>query len=127
MSEERTKNDTVKNDNDRESNERAPTTTTTITTTTTTPSSTTTLKDPRFFPMNEKEEISLKELRNKTGDTDKLSSDAALLRFLRARGLDVPKAFSMWEKWVSWRKEYSVDNITAMSVSNEVKAGKAYW
>ncbi|XP_002964175.2 SEC14 cytosolic factor [Selaginella moellendorffii] len=38
-------------------------------------------------------------------------NDELLLRFLRARMLDVPKAAAMYEEFVRWHKEQSVDSV----------------
>ncbi|VDD87376.1 unnamed protein product [Enterobius vermicularis] len=41
----------------------------------------------------------------------KLPNDAHLLRFLRARDFDVPRATEMIQKSLLWRKKYNVDKI----------------
>ena len=49
--------------------------------------------------------------------------DAYLLRFLRARKFDISKTVEMWNKFINWRKENDVDNITSYDYEelNEVK------
>lgn len=39
--------------------------------------------------------------------------DQTLLRFLRARKFDLPKAQLMWENNEKWRKEFGADDIAA--------------
>lgn len=39
--------------------------------------------------------------------------DQTLLRFLRARKFDLPKAQLMWEGNEKWRKEFGADDIAA--------------
>jgi hypothetical protein len=39
--------------------------------------------------------------------------DQTLLRFLRARKFDLPKAQIMWEGNEKWRKEFGADEIAA--------------
>lgn len=39
--------------------------------------------------------------------------DTTLLRFLRARKFDLPRAKAMWEANEKWRKEFGTDEIAA--------------
>ena len=39
--------------------------------------------------------------------------DTTLLRFLRARKFDLPRAKIMWEANEKWRKEFGADEIAA--------------
>ena len=39
--------------------------------------------------------------------------DQTLLRFLRARKFDLPRAKIMWEANEKWRKEFGADEIAA--------------
>ena len=43
---------------------------------------------------------------------DERTNDACLLRFLRARELNLEEAYRMWSKWVEWRAHFQVDNLT---------------
>ena len=83
--------------------------------------------DPRLSAMNDKEEAALCELRGLVGYQDPKSDDSALLRFLRARRLDVAKAHDMWTKWVKWRSEFKVDSISLRTIKSEILSGKAFW
>eukprot|EP00658_Telonema_sp_P-2_P037436 TRINITY_DN2692_c0_g1_i1.p1 TRINITY_DN2692_c0_g1~~TRINITY_DN2692_c0_g1_i1.p1 ORF type:complete len:290 (+),score=44.30 TRINITY_DN2692_c0_g1_i1:226-1095(+) len=58
---------------------------------------------------------------------DPKTDDAVLLRFLRARDLKVKKAHAMWTKWVHWRAEFHLDQLTEHEVSPELESGKARW
>jgi CRAL/TRIO domain/CRAL/TRIO, N-terminal domain len=56
-----------------------------------------------------------------------VGDDACLLRFLRARQLNVDKAYAMWTKWMDWKKTYRADTIIAQSVSHDLSSRKVYW
>jgi hypothetical protein len=42
--------------------------------------------------------------------------DAYLLRFCRARKFDLKAVFEMWDKFVKWRQDNDVDNITVCNI-----------
>lgn len=50
-----------------------------------------------------------------------------LIRFLRAREMDIDAAFEMWIKWKEWRHQFQVDSITEESVMPLIQTGKAFW
>lgn len=58
------------------------------------------------------------------GALRKRDSDADLLRFLRARSFDVPKARAMYEAMLDWRKEIGADTIKETFRFPERKAAK---
>lgn len=58
---------------------------------------------------------------------DPKTDDDTLLRFLRARQLQVEAAFEAWQKWRAWRQTFGVDNITADAVQRPLRSGKAFW
>ncbi|ODM94273.1 SEC14-like protein 2 [Orchesella cincta] len=60
------------------------------------------------------EQQHLKEFRTKVSDlelSDEQQDDAFLIRWLRARNLDIEKAYDMLNKSLEWRKEHKVDGI----------------
>ena len=59
--------------------------------------------------------------------TDKNCNDRCILRFARARELDVDATVDMMVKWKEWRVEAEIDDITEVSVQNEIASGKAYF
>jgi len=58
---------------------------------------------------------------------DPKTNDDTLLRFLRARQLQVDIALAAWEKWREWRKNFGADSITAEAVQRPLRSGKAVW
>jgi CRAL/TRIO domain len=67
---------------------------------------------------SQEETAKLAELRAKLGDTltgrrqlPDVVGDRRLLRFLRARQMDIEKASKLYAKFLAWRDEYKVDDI----------------
>lgn len=59
--------------------------------------------------------------------TDPKCDDLSILRFARARALNIDKTIEMLLHWKIWRDEHKVDNITDESVANEISSNKAYF
>ena len=55
------------------------------------------------------EQESLKKFREVLGDTT--TNDLTLIRFLRARQLNIEKAQAMWQASEKWRAEFGVDEL----------------
>ncbi|MCL7030362.1 hypothetical protein MKW94_027472, partial [Papaver nudicaule] len=70
---------------------------------------------PFYDIRDAKEESVVRELRQKLfarGSLPPQHDDYhTLLRFLRARDLNIEKAIQMWEEMLKWRKEYGTDTI----------------
>jgi hypothetical protein len=54
-------------------------------------------------------------------------TDAALLRFLRARKCDVDKSYDMFTNCLKWREKEKPDSIALESISREVATGKSFF
>jgi hypothetical protein len=52
--------------------------------------------------------------------------DACYRRFLRARKLDVDKAFTMYDNCLKWRASFKPESITMEQIPRELSLGKAY-
>lgn len=77
---------------------------------------------------------SLNQLESRARDNLRSSDDhkinlnsEVLIRFLRARDMNLDDAFEMWIKWKEWRHQFQVDNITDQSVMPLIETGKAFW
>ena len=51
-------------------------------------------------------------------------TDTAVLRFLRGRKGDVEKAYRAMLRYVEWREENKVDEITADGIQAEIDSGR---
>ncbi|PQQ15929.1 phosphatidylinositol/phosphatidylcholine transfer protein SFH13 isoform X1 [Prunus yedoensis var. nudiflora] len=64
---------------------------------------------------DEKEESAVQELRQRLLDMDLLPARHddyhTLLRFLKARDLNIEKTIHLWEEMLKWRKEFGTDTI----------------
>eukprot|EP00357_Protocruzia_adherens_P004485 CAMPEP_0115004304 /NCGR_PEP_ID=MMETSP0216-20121206/19116_1 /TAXON_ID=223996 /ORGANISM="Protocruzia adherens, Strain Boccale" /LENGTH=304 /DNA_ID=CAMNT_0002370253 /DNA_START=52 /DNA_END=966 /DNA_ORIENTATION=- len=50
-----------------------------------------------------------------------------LHRLVLARDHKIPKSFEMWQKWLNWRLEYKVEEITKESLKFQFESRKAFW
>lgn len=57
---------------------------------------------------------------------EKYLDGEALIRFFEAREHKPKKAVVMWKKWVDWRIEFKIDDITLENVMTEYVTGKAF-
>lgn len=70
----------------------------------------------------------IEDVRAKLVNLPARYTDQLVLRFLRARGFDVPKAVEMLQNDVKWRAEWGVDEILETFKSNKYfKALTDYW
>lgn len=56
-----------------------------------------------------------REILTGQGLLRKKDDDNQLLRFLRARGFDIPKAKAMFEAMLDWRREVGADSLKEVS------------
>lgn len=70
-------------------------------------------------PENEVEQTALEKFKHKTADLDQ--DDETLLRFLRARDLDLRRAEEMLRTCITWRKEMKADCLPPWSPSPILK------
>lgn len=69
-----------------------------------------------------------REILSEQGLLRKRDDDHTLLRFLRARGFDIPKAKAMFEVMLEWRAEIGADTIREvwMLIIHFCRASLAY-
>ena len=87
--------------------------------------------DVLLIPMSEDETsqlLALKELiqKNNLEYNSKIVDDNYLIRFLRARKLDLMKTFDMFKKYVEWRKAEDIDNISSFEYKEEYELLSCY-
>ncbi|ODN02282.1 SEC14-like protein 2 [Orchesella cincta] len=80
--------------------------------------------------LNEEEKQLCKELRDrvvdlKIGDPYRVM-DFHMIRFLRARGMDIEKAEDMFRKYIAWRLENNVDNACSWEIAQDLKESTPY-
>eukprot|EP01016_Furgasonia_blochmanni_P002439 TRINITY_DN10956_c0_g1_i2.p1 TRINITY_DN10956_c0_g1~~TRINITY_DN10956_c0_g1_i2.p1 ORF type:complete len:484 (+),score=114.66 TRINITY_DN10956_c0_g1_i2:3-1454(+) len=67
-----------------------------------------------------------KKLVDAAGPRKPIFDDNYLLRFLRARKFDLPKAQEMWNNFLKWRKENDVDNIDKYNFEEHEKVDQVF-
>jgi len=80
--------------------------------------------------LNEEEKRLCKELRDRTADLKIADEfrvmDFNMIRFLRARSMDLDKAEDMFRKYIAWRLENNIDNACSWEVAQDLKENLVY-
>ena len=50
-----------------------------------------------------------------------MHDEATVLRFLRARQFDIPKACMMWQEYIKWRIEKQVDSVSGTLMRVDIR------
>ncbi|KAL4435081.1 hypothetical protein ABPG74_003574 [Tetrahymena malaccensis] len=58
---------------------------------------------------------------------ERYTEDNQAVRLLWAQDFHVEKAFTMWQKWISWRLKIHADDIREEDIACEYQSGKAFW
>ncbi|KAL4479583.1 hypothetical protein ABPG72_004179 [Tetrahymena utriculariae] len=58
---------------------------------------------------------------------ERYTEDNQAVRLLWAQDFNVEKAFTMWQKWITWRLKINADDIKEEDIACEYQSGKAFW